>query len=164
MAQSRVRTKTAAEDVHRLAAQEAELETLRETTESAPYLVWREGADGTPIWVNRAYLETVRKTYGNERVAAWPLPRLFPTLGSTSPERRSLALIEQKQRERQLGNAGVDFAGDYDYVQMAQAFGGDGYVIRSRGELSSALERALAADRFSLLACEIDRQAYDGRL
>ena len=42
---------------------------------------------------------------------------------------RSLALIEQKQRERQLGNAGVDFPGDYDYVQMAKSFGGDGYVI-----------------------------------
>ena len=77
---------------------------------------------------------------------------------------RSLALIEQKQRERQLGNAGVDFPGDYDYIQLAQAFGGKGYVIESRQGLADALHEALKADCFSLLACEIDRQAYDGRL
>ena len=77
---------------------------------------------------------------------------------------RSLALIEQKQRERQLGNAGVDFRGDYDYIQLAQAFGGKGYRIESRQQLADALNEAMNTPCFSLLACEIDRQAYDGRL
>ncbi len=77
---------------------------------------------------------------------------------------RSLALIEKKQRERQLPNAGVDFPGDYDYVQLAQAFGGSGCEVNSRHELAGALTKALAAPTFSLLACVIDRQAYDGRL
>lgn len=78
--QSRDAARLQAEDIHRLSAMDAELETLRETADLAPYLVWRETRDGTPIWVNRAYLEAARKTFGDKRATQWPLPRLFPDL------------------------------------------------------------------------------------
>ncbi len=74
---------------------------------------------------------------------------------------RSLALIELKQRARGLANAGVDFPGKYDYVRLAEAFGGNGYRVADRAALRDALGEALDARRFSLIACEIDRGAYD---
>jgi PAS domain-containing protein len=79
-----------AEDIHRLSAMDAELETLRETADLAPYLVWRETRDGTPIWVNRAYLEAVRAVFGDKRATQWPLPRLFPDLAPGGQSRLAL--------------------------------------------------------------------------
>ncbi|MGR3512709.1 MAG: thiamine pyrophosphate-binding protein [Paracoccaceae bacterium] len=73
----------------------------------------------------------------------------------------SLALIELKQRGRQLGNVGVDF----DQPQIAaigRAFGGQGFTVRSEAELRSALAEARTAETFSVIAVEIDRKAYDG--
>ena len=73
----------------------------------------------------------------------------------------SLALIELKQRGRQLGNVGVDF----DRPQVAaigRAFGGQGITVTSAAELRDALHEAQAADTFSVIAVEIERQAYDG--
>ena len=81
---------TSTEDIHRLAAMESELETLRETTDSAPYLVWRETANGTPIWVNRAYIQVVREVFGADRAGRWPLPRLFDAPSSSPLQRDSL--------------------------------------------------------------------------
>ncbi len=77
---------------------------------------------------------------------------------------RSLALIEIKQRQRQLTNAGVDFAGDYDYAKIAESFGGTGVVVSSRSELNAAVSDGFSRDRFTLVACEFSRMAYDGRL
>ncbi len=88
--QSRDHASLQAEDIHRLSAMDAELETLRETAELSPYLVWRETPDGTPIWVNRAYLETVRETIGDQRATEWPLPRLFPDLVAGASQRIAL--------------------------------------------------------------------------
>ena len=73
----------------------------------------------------------------------------------------SLALIELKQRQRQMNNTGVDFA-HADYAAIAQAFGGTGHSVRSKDELKSALEAAQVADGFTLIAAEIDRKSYDG--
>ena len=78
--QSRDSAKLQAEDIHRLSAMDSELETLRQTADLAPYLVWRETKDGTPIWVNRAYLDAVRTAFGDKRATQWPLPRLFEGL------------------------------------------------------------------------------------
>lgn len=78
------------QDIHRLAATEAELETLRESTENAPFLVWRENGDGTPVWVNRAYADRVMEAFGKERLLSWPLPRLFPDLRRGDARRLSL--------------------------------------------------------------------------
>ena len=67
----------------------------------------------------------------------------------------SLSLIEMKQRGMQLGNAGVDFA-RHDFAAIGQAFGGQGVSVRSRAELRAALEAALDADTFTLVAAEIE--------
>jgi len=75
----------------------------------------------------------------------------------------SLALIELKQRQRQLKNRGVDF-GRTDFAAVAQAFGGNGVSVASKEALEAALEAAQNADTFTLIAAEIDRGAYDGAL
>ncbi len=75
----------------------------------------------------------------------------------------SLALIELKQRQRQLGNAGVDFA-SHDFAAIGRAFGGHGHTVTSRTQLREALTEALEADRFSVIAAVIDPQSYDGRI
>lgn len=76
---------------------------------------------------------------------------------------RSLALIELKQRQRQMTNRGVDF-GHTDFAAVAKAFGGAGHQVRSAAELETALETALKADAFTVIAAEIDRKAYDGAI
>lgn len=76
---------------------------------------------------------------------------------------QSLALIELKQRQRQMTNNGVDFRG-HDYAAIGRAFGGYGATVTSREELRAALEDAQSADNFTLIAAVIDRKAYDGRI
>jgi len=73
----------------------------------------------------------------------------------------SLALIELKQRQRQLRNAAVDF-GHHDFAAMGRAFGGAGHTVHNRDELQSALTDAMSADIFTVIACVIERGAYDG--
>ena len=75
----------------------------------------------------------------------------------------SLALIELKQRQRQMANRGVDFA-RHDYAAMGRAFGGGGATVTTRDELRAALEAALVAPTFTVIAAVIDREAYDGRI
>lgn len=75
----------------------------------------------------------------------------------------SLALIEMKQRQRQLPNAGVDFCG-HDYAAIGRAFGGEGYTVTNRDELKAALSAAETASNFVLIAAIIPRQSYDGKI
>jgi acetolactate synthase I/II/III large subunit len=75
----------------------------------------------------------------------------------------SLALIEKKQRDMQYTNAGVDMS-QSDFVGVAVALGGLGVVCRDRNELAAAMAAGLAADRFTVIACPIDRRSYDGRI
>ncbi|WP_170545001.1 thiamine pyrophosphate-binding protein [Ruegeria arenilitoris] len=75
----------------------------------------------------------------------------------------SLALIELKQRQRQMGNTGVDFD-RHDFAAMGRAFGGNGHTVRNREELRTALDAAVKADTFTVIAAEIDRGGYDGRI
>ena len=75
----------------------------------------------------------------------------------------SLALIELKQRQRQMKNRGVDF-GHHDYAAMGRAFGGQGHTVRNRSELRAALNAAQTTDTFTVIAAEIDREGYDGRI
>ncbi|NCQ23444.1 MAG: acetolactate synthase [Rhodobacteraceae bacterium CG17_big_fil_post_rev_8_21_14_2_50_63_15] len=75
----------------------------------------------------------------------------------------SLSLIEKKQRERQMVNLGVDF-GRHDFAAIGRAFGGNGVRVTSRAELRAALEAAQRADRFTVIAAEIDRASYDNRI
>jgi acetolactate synthase-1/2/3 large subunit len=73
----------------------------------------------------------------------------------------SLALIELKQRQRQMSNAGVDFT-IHDFAALGRALGGAGVTVASRAELRDALEQAQAADTFTVIGAVIDRKAYDG--
>lgn len=75
----------------------------------------------------------------------------------------SLALIELKQRGRQLANAGVDFA-KQDFAAIGQAFGGAGHTVTNRTELRAALVSAQEAETFSVIAAVIERGSYDGRI
>ncbi|MEO3477490.1 thiamine pyrophosphate-binding protein [Phaeobacter sp. CAU 1743] len=75
----------------------------------------------------------------------------------------TLALIELKQRQRQLKNRGVDFA-RHDFAAMGRAFGGNGVTVRNRTELRAALTDALASDRFTVISAEIEPGGYDGRI
>jgi len=75
----------------------------------------------------------------------------------------SLALIELKQRSRQLRNAGVDFA-SHDFATIGRAFGGAGVDVTNRKDLEQALKDALVADTFTVIAAHIERGAYDGRI
>src|SRR3546814_4934437 len=75
----------------------------------------------------------------------------------------SLGLIELKQRQRQMKNAGVDFA-RHDFAGLARAFGGVGHTVTTRAELESALDDALTAETFTVIAAVIDRGSYDGRI
>lgn len=75
----------------------------------------------------------------------------------------SLALIEIKQRQRQLRNAAVDF-GNHNFAAMGVAFGGAGHTATNRAELEAALAAAQTADTFTVIACTIERGAYDGRI
>ncbi len=76
---------------------------------------------------------------------------------------QSLALIELKQRQRQLSNVGVDFGG-HDFAAIGRAFGGNGVTATSRAELRAALQAALTADTFTVIAALIAPHAYDGRI
>jgi acetolactate synthase-1/2/3 large subunit len=73
----------------------------------------------------------------------------------------SLALIELKQRQAQLANAGVDFGGT-DFPAVARAMGGYGVAVESRSELARETREAFSRPGFSLIACRIGRRAYDG--
>jgi len=75
----------------------------------------------------------------------------------------SLALIEKKQRERQMTNLGVDFA-KHDFAALGVAFGGAGATVRNREELAQALITAQNADTFTVIAAIIERGAYDGKI
>jgi len=62
-----------------------------------------------------------------------------------------------------MANRGVDFA-EHDFAAMGRAFGGAGVTVRSRAELTQALNDAQAADTFTVIAAMIERGAYDGRI
>ncbi|PVB60499.1 thiamine pyrophosphate-binding protein [Labrenzia sp. 011] len=73
----------------------------------------------------------------------------------------SLSLIELKQRSSQRPNVGVDF-GETDFPAVARAYGGHGVWIENAADLKTEAEAALDRDGFTLLACRIERRAYDG--
>ncbi len=74
---------------------------------------------------------------------------------------RSLSLIELKQRGSAMQNAGVDFQRT-DFAALARVYGGNGVTVTGPGDTGPAVTQALAADRFTIIAVEIPRRAYDG--
>ncbi|WP_192808368.1 PAS-domain containing protein [Oceanicola granulosus] len=82
-----------------LAAMEEELETLRSLGEDAPQLIWRQDADGTVSWANRAYLDTAARAAGAPAGAApsWPPPAIF---GEIDPPEADGAGDQQRRAVR----------------------------------------------------------------
>lgn len=76
---------------------------------------------------------------------------------------RSLALIDLKQRALGLEAQGVDFGGT-DFAAVAGALGGTGVSVHDRAGLEAALETGLAADGFTVIACDLGARPYAGRI
>ncbi|MFV2001799.1 MAG: PAS-domain containing protein [Paracoccaceae bacterium] len=64
-------------DQNSLDAMQQELETLRATAQTAPFLVWRQARDGAVVWANNSYLALARHGEPDDRIAPWPPARLF---------------------------------------------------------------------------------------
>ena len=71
----------------------------------------------------------------------------------------SLALIDLKQSRSNLPKLGVDF-GATDFVSIAQAYGGNGQWVEDNETLEIAVDDAIKAEKFTILACKIDKQCY----
>lgn len=74
-----------------------------------------------------------------------------------------LALIELKQRGRQMAKHGVAF-GRHDFAALGRSLGGQGFRVTNRSELREALDAAKASDTFTVIAAEIEARAYDGKI
>lgn len=66
-------------EADQFSAMEREIETLRTTADAAPFLVWRQTADGTITWANNAYLEMAHRSDPDATVQSWPPARIFVT-------------------------------------------------------------------------------------
>lgn len=73
----------------------------------------------------------------------------------------SLALIALKQRSAGYPGLAVDFGGT-DFAAVARAMGGHGAEVRDADTLAGELRAALGRRCFSLIACRIDGDDYDG--
>ena len=71
----------------------------------------------------------------------------------------TLSLIKLKQERMKLPETGV-VTGSPDYAALAQAYGGNGHVVRNTGELAKAARAALKSSRFTLIEARIDPAEY----
>jgi acetolactate synthase-1/2/3 large subunit len=69
-------------------------------------------------------------------------------------------LIRWKE-EIHLGRTSAVSFGNPDFVTLAESFGARGYSIEAAGELGPTLDRALADDAVSIIACPVDYSAAD---
>lgn len=67
----------------------------------------------------------------------------------------SYGLIKWKMDMRLQRSSHVDF-GNPDFVKYAESFGAKGYLIQAAGELLPTLQKALADDTVSVIACPVD--------
>ena len=73
----------------------------------------------------------------------------------------ALTLIGRKQSAMGLADNGIRFAGT-DFVALAKAYGGAGNIVNSTAALLRELPLAEKRNTFTLLACEIDSDDYNG--
>jgi PAS domain-containing protein len=69
-------------DRQSLAAMEEELDTLRGTTDHAPFLVWKQAVNGQITWANQTYLSLAASFYPDETVPSWPPGVIFTKSGA----------------------------------------------------------------------------------
>ena len=74
---------------------------------------------------------------------------------------QSLSLIALKQRQQNLTRAGVDF-GATDFAAVARAMGGHGVDVRDRETLAREAKAAFARRGFTVLACHVNADDYEG--
>jgi acetolactate synthase-1/2/3 large subunit len=74
----------------------------------------------------------------------------------------SLALIELKQAQAGLERRGVGL-GRTKFEDVAAAFGGSGWRVKSRQEFQAALAEASGLKHFSIIVCEIQVKDYAGK-
>lgn len=77
------------------------------------------------------------------------------------PVDESLSLIEKKQTNMQLKTHGVTFTGT-DIPAVARAYGGVSTVVNDKETLRTELELAWQRSTFTVLACPVDKAAYNG--
>lgn len=70
-----------------------------------------------------------------------------------------LSLIKLKQERMRLPETGVA-TGSPDYALLAEAYGGEGVVVRSVAELNAAARAALKSPRFTLIEARINPAEY----
>lgn len=109
----------------------AELAVLRATVEAAPYLTWRETAEGTVDWVNKAYTTTAERADVLHTSTTWPPTRLFhggpvaQTGDAPLPKRSTLMMRSGAQKTYEIirfgsGNGTLNFAIDVGATVKAE--------------------------------------------
>ena len=99
-------------DSDQAAAVTAELTVLRATVDAAPYLSWRETADGTVDWVNKAYSTTALDADIPHSHNSWPPASLFhggpvtPSGEEPQTKRSSLVMKSGVQRTFEVARYG----------------------------------------------------------
>jgi PAS domain-containing protein len=108
-----------------------ELHQLRDTVAHAPFLMWREKANGDVIWANAAYMLLASDVLGLGQDLTWPLPRLF--------ERHATAQNVIGQRQKLVPRQGKPAW--YDLTGFAQ--GEDRLTFASLADQAVHAETAL---------------------
>lgn len=86
-------------------ATQDELFLLRRLIDTAPFMLWREGAQGQITWANGAYL---RSLASESELTTWPLPAIFPTGDAGVTHRLSLTETGGKKRQNWFDVSRVD--------------------------------------------------------
>lgn len=79
-------------DSQSFASLQSELEILRNVAAQMPVLAWQQGADGSVVWANRAYLDLVERTLEEDDGLCWPLPTLFDSDFRADPAPRRIGV------------------------------------------------------------------------
>jgi acetolactate synthase-1/2/3 large subunit len=75
----------------------------------------------------------------------------------------TLSLIKLKQQRMKLPATGVS-TGSPDYVMLAEAYGGNAFVVNDVSELKKAARFALNSKRFTLLEARINPAEYNHQM
>ncbi len=75
----------------------------------------------------------------------------------------TLSLIRLKQQRMKLPETGVAM-GSPDYVMLAEAYGGNGFVVTNVAELKKAARVALNSKRFTLIEARINPAEYNHQM
>ena len=75
----------------------------------------------------------------------------------------TLSLIKLKQQRMKLPETGV-VTGSPDYVMLAEAYGGNGFVVNNAAELKKVARVALNSKRFTLIEARINPAEYNHQM